>query len=126
MKNRARELRKNQTDAEQRLWRNLRNFQLEGCKFRRQVVVGNYIVDFLCLEPKLIVEVDGGQHIDQYEYDQVRTKYLASLGYQVIRFWNNDVLGNSQAVLEKIREEILRFPHPDLLPEGEGEEPGKV
>jgi len=126
LKNRARELRKNQTDAEQRLWRNLRNFQLEGCKFRRQVVVGNYIVDFLCLEPKLIVEVDGGQHIDQYEYDQVRTKYLASLGYQVIRFWNNDVLGNSQAVLEKIREEILRFPHPDLLPEGEGEEPGKV
>ncbi|MFV1998294.1 MAG: endonuclease domain-containing protein, partial [Acidiferrobacterales bacterium] len=99
-------MRKNQTEAEKRLWWHLRNRQMEGCKFRRQEVIGDYIVDFLCLEPKLIIEVDGGHHIDQYEYDQVRTKYLASLGYKVIRFWNNDVLANTPAVLEKIREEI--------------------
>jgi len=126
MKNRAKELRKNQADAEQRLWRYLRNHQVEGCKFRRQEVIGDYIVDFLCLEPSIIIEVDGGQHIDQYEYDQVRTRYLISLGYKVIRFWNNDVLANTPAVLEKIREEIIRLPHPDLLPEGEGEKPEKV
>lgn len=102
MKELARTLRKNQTDIESRLWYHLRNRQLLGCKFRRQLVVGPYIVDFACLEPKLVIEVDGGQHSEQAESDAKRTQYLQAAGYTVIRFWNNEVLNEISTVLENI------------------------
>ncbi|MDX8127138.1 endonuclease domain-containing protein [Methylomonas sp. OY6] len=86
MKDLARSLRKNQTDAERVIWQQLRNRQLLGCKFRRQQVIGPFIVDFVCLEPKLVIEVDGGQHAEQQEYDQNRSHYLQRLGYRVLRF----------------------------------------
>jgi len=103
----ARDLRKNQTDAERLLWQYLRNRQLCGQKFRRQFPIDSYIVDFVCLEVKLIVELDGGQHAKQIEYDQHRTEQLQKRGFKVIRFWNNDVLQNNAGVLESIRQEIL-------------------
>lgn len=91
------------TDAERCLWQRLRSRQLEGCKFRRQEVIEPYIVDFVCYGPKLIVELDGGQHLEQAEYDAKRTAYLESYGYSVRRYWNNDVLLNTDSVLEDIR-----------------------
>ncbi|MBN1367235.1 MAG: endonuclease domain-containing protein [Dehalococcoidales bacterium] len=89
----ARELRHNQTDAERKLWSQLRNGHLNGVKFRRQQPIGNYIVDFISFDKKLIVEVDGGQHNDLFKMkeDQERTDYLESRDYRVVRFWNNDV-----------------------------------
>jgi very-short-patch-repair endonuclease len=99
--NRARSLRKNMTDAEQALWQKIRFNQL-GVKFRRQTAIGRYFVDFYCHEYALVVELDGSQHIEQAEYDEQRTLYLQSLGLRVIRFWNNDVLLNIDAVLEEI------------------------
>ena len=104
----ARELRKGQTDAERRLWWLLRNRQLDGRKFRRQVPIGDYIVDFACIEAKLIIELDGGQHSETRSYDEKRTKQLEENGFVVLRFWNNDVLTNSEGVVE----EILRMLHP--------------
>ena len=98
----AKNLRLNQTDAENMLWFNLRNKKLAGIKFRRQVPIGQYIVDFLCCEKKLIVELDGSQHIDNIEYDRIRTEYLNSLGYKVIRIYNNEILSNLKTVLEYI------------------------
>jgi very-short-patch-repair endonuclease len=89
----ARWLRRDRTEAEARLWRYLRNRQLEGAKFRFQSPVGPYVVDFLCTEAKLIVELDGGQHGEQIAQDALRTKALEAAGYTVLRFWNNDVLG---------------------------------
>ena len=106
MKLLARKLRKESTDAERVLWKHLRNRQLAGHKFRRQEIIGNYIVDFLCLEAKLIIEVDGSQHMEQMNYDNERTEYLQSLGHKVIRFWNHEVLNNTEAVLEKIYHEL--------------------
>jgi very-short-patch-repair endonuclease len=104
MKNikRARELRKNQTDAENLLWRHIRNRQLNGCKFRRQFPIGSYIVDFACISLKLIIEVDGSQHMSNINYDNTRTQTLESHGFQVIRFWNNDVLAQHRAVLDSL------------------------
>ncbi len=86
----ARGLRRNQTDAEEKLWKVLRRSQLNGLKFRRQHPVGDYIVDFICLDEMLIIEVDGGQHNDELmiEKDKQRQKWLESEGFQVIRFWN--------------------------------------
>ena len=86
MKAKAKQLRKNSTQAETWLWRQLRNRQLAGCKFRRQHAIGPYIVDFVCLEKQLVIELDGGQHQDQSSYDEQRTRYLNSLGFQVLRF----------------------------------------
>lgn len=101
----AKELRKRQTDAEQKLWLELRGRRLEGVKFKRQVPKGNYIVDFVCEEKKLIVEVDGSQHMDERaEYDEERTVYLENEGYRVIRFWSNEVLTNIKGVLLMITE----------------------
>ena len=120
MKERARRLRKRQTDAERRLWSRLRNHLLAGYKFRRQQVMGVYIVDFVCLEPKLIIELDGGQHATQIEYDAKRSSYLNSLGFKMLRFWNNDVLRNTDSVLEFIRLELIESP----LPQGEGQGEG--
>ncbi len=107
MKNLARALRKNQTEAEKVLWHHLRNRQLAGCKFRRQQVIGPYIADVLCLEPKLIIELDGGQHTHHTAQDDQRTHYLQRLGYHVLRFWNHDVLHDPDAVLETIHIAIM-------------------
>ena len=98
----ARNLRKRPTDAENALWNLLRNRQLTGYKFRRQVPVGKCIVDFLCFERKLVVELDGGQHQEQTEYDAERTRVLESRGYRVLRFWNNQAPEEKDAVLEAI------------------------
>ncbi|MGE4251802.1 MAG: endonuclease domain-containing protein [Parvibaculaceae bacterium] len=104
----ARKLRKEQTDAERRLWWHLRNRQLEGWKFRRQFPIGGYIVDFACIDAKLIVELDGGQHSEQGYHDEQRTRALERAGFVVLRFWNSDVLANSEGVIE----EILRMLRP--------------
>lgn len=107
MKYRARELRSRQTDAECLLWSRLRNRQLAGFKFRRQCVIEPYIVDFVCLEAKLVVELDGGQHQAQAEYDHVRLQYLTARGFEVSRFWNNEVLSNTEGVLESVATKLL-------------------
>ena len=106
MKERARGLRVRQTDAERLLWSRLRNRQFAGYKFRRQEVIGAYIADIVCLEAKLIIELDGGHHAMQSADDAERTIYLNRLGYKVLRFWNNDVLCNTEGVLERIRLEL--------------------
>ncbi|MFN3934542.1 endonuclease domain-containing protein [Parvibaculum sp.] len=98
---RARHLRMMQTEAEARLWSRLRNRMLGGFKFRRQVPIGPYIADFVCVERMLVVEADGGQHADNAA-DKRRTRYLEERGYRVIRFWNPDVLSNTEGVLEMI------------------------
>jgi len=97
-KHNAIKLRKESTPAERKLWSKIRNDQL-GVNFRRQHAVGNYIPDFVCIEKKLIIELDGSQHMEQEKYDEERTKYLNSLGYRVIRFWNNDVMKNMNGVI---------------------------
>jgi very-short-patch-repair endonuclease len=104
----ARNLRQNQTLAEQCLWRHIRGKKLNGYKFRRQHIFGNYIVDFVCIELMLIVELDGKNHKQQIEYDNVRTAYLNSIGYKVIRFSNQDVLNYPSMVLQEITR--LLFP----------------
>lgn len=96
----SRNLRNNPTDAEKILWKHLRSQQLHGLKFRRQVPIDNYIVDFLCFEKRLVIELDGGQHSP--EIDAARTAYLESKGFLVMRFWNNDVFQNIEGVLETI------------------------
>ena len=105
---RARRLRKQSTDAERALWRHLRNRHLGGYKFRRQAPIGSYIVDFLCLERKLVIELDGGQHQLRAGLDRERTKRLESQGYRVVRFWNNQVLRETAAVLEAIVQALER------------------
>jgi very-short-patch-repair endonuclease len=92
------ELRKEPTPAERKLWALIRNDQL-GVNFRRQHAICNYIPDFVCIEKKLIIELDGSQYLEQEECDEERTKYLKSLGYRVIRFWNNDVIKNIDSVI---------------------------
>jgi formamidopyrimidine-DNA glycosylase len=109
---RARELRESTTDVEKKLWRRLRNRQLLGMKFRRQHPVGKYIVDFYCDEAKLAIELDGGQHASSSGYDTARTEALERLGIRVLRFWNNEVLGNLDGVLERIAEAIRINPPP--------------
>ena len=99
---RARALRKNQTDAERLLWKHLRSRQLNGYKFRRQFPIGNYIVDFVCLSLKLIIEVDGSQHMNNVNYDNSRTQYLENKNFRVLRFWNNDVLKQHFSVLDSL------------------------
>jgi len=103
----ARLLRRNQTEAETVLWNVLRNRGLKSMKFRRQVPVGHYIADFLCKEAMLIVEVDGGQHAAQVEYDQARDEYLRACGYEVVRFWNNEVLTNLEGALETLNSTLV-------------------
>lgn len=99
---RARHMRNEATDAERLLWQRLRGRQIAGYKFRRQFPIAPYIVDFICLEAMLIIELDGGQHADATAYDNVRTSTLQQRGYQVIRFWNNEVLGQTDLVLDVI------------------------
>jgi len=107
----ARALRGNLTDAEQRLWYRLRNRRFGGYKFRRQVPVGPYVIDFVCMAERLIVEVDGGQHAQRAAADARRTRYLEGQGYRVVRFWNNEVLGNFEGVLQRLME-TLTLPSP--------------
>jgi very-short-patch-repair endonuclease len=116
----ARDLRRNQTDAEWLLWARLRARRFCGVKFRRQEVLGPYVVDFACLEPKLVIEVHGGQHAEQAPNEAARTGYLVALGYRVIRFWNDEVLRDSDAVLEEIGRVLIEIPSSYPLPEGEG------
>lgn len=103
----AKNLRKKQTDAEKLLWYHLRSRHFIGFKFRRQYLIGPYIVDFVCLHRQLIIELDGGQHMEQQDYDEERTNYLMSLGYRVLRFWNNEVFQNIDGVMEKIYQALL-------------------
>jgi very-short-patch-repair endonuclease len=119
MKHLARTLRAQQTDAERVLWRFLRN-RFTGTKFRRQQIIEPYIVDFACFEKRLIVEVDGSQHMEDVAYDDNRTLFLRSQGFEVVRFWNNEVSGNMEGVLEVIRIALNRDPSPPApLPQGE-------
>jgi very-short-patch-repair endonuclease len=99
---RARDLRQNPTEAEKGLWSKLRLKQLDGHRFRRQVPIGPFVVDFCCLARRLIVEVDGGQHSSDAAKDARRTEWLERQGFRVLRFWNNDVLGNIDGVLATI------------------------
>jgi len=102
----ARQLRNNMTPQEKKLWYYLRNNQINNCRFRRQYPVGNYIVDFVCRSKNLIIEIDGGQHNEQQsiKYDDMRTNYLKTRGFNVIRFWNNEIDGNIEGVVNKIAE----------------------
>ena len=107
---RARQLRRDATDAERALWNLLRNRQLEGHKFRRQTPIGPYIVDFVCKERRLVIEVDGSQHQDQAQYDEERTRALQSEGFRVKRFWNSDILNDLEAVADSILLELDHGP----------------
>ena len=100
--NRARRLRHDATDAERAIWRLLRNRRLSEYKFRRQHPIGPFIVDFYCHSKRLVIELDGGQHAEQVARDNRRTQWLEERGHRVLRFWDNDVLKNSEGVLEVI------------------------
>ena len=111
----ARQLRESSTDTEMRLWLQLKNRSLGGFKFRRQHPIPPYIVDFVCIEQRLIVELDGGQHAEQATSDAERTAFLESKGFRIIRFWNDEALKQTNAVLEEILRQ-LHAPHPRPLP----------
>jgi len=124
----ARGLRRRQTDAERRLWARLRDRRLLGAKFARQVPIGPYVVDFCCREPRLIVELDGGQHAAGADYDAGRTALLQALGYRVLRFWDNEAVRNTDGMLERIAQALSPThtrPSPRPSPQrGEGEGQG--
>ncbi|GLQ47732.1 hypothetical protein GCM10007862_27830 [Dyella lipolytica] len=103
---RARQLRLTATDAERCLWRYLRRENLANYKFRRQFPIAGYIVDFVCISAKLVVELDGGQHLGTREYDAMRTHMIEACGYRVLRFWNDDVLLRTESVLEEILRDL--------------------
>jgi len=107
----SKELRHNTTPAEQKLWNALRACQPANVHFRRQHAIGNYIVDFCAARQKLIIELDGSQHLEQEAYDQERTEFLQSMGYRVLRFWNNDVTNDLNAVAQVILD-ALNVPVP--------------
>jgi len=109
---RAKSLRQRQTNAEQILWRHLRDRRLNNYKFRRQMPTGTYVADFVCMSARLIVEIDGGQHAVQTHHDEQRTDYLRRQGFKVIRFWNNDVLQNLDGVLIVILRELKKRESP--------------
>ena len=120
---RARQLRAAATDAETLLWQRLRSRQLAGYKFRRQHPMGPYFADFACIEARLVVELDGGQHAtpEGLLSDQRRSEALAAQGYVVLRFWNHDVLQQTDVVLESILFALPQVgPHPNPLPKGKG------
>ena len=108
MPTRASHLRTNSTDAERHLWQFLRNRQLGGYKFRRQHPLPPYTVDFVCLERRLIVELDGGQHADAQACDTARTHALEQSGYRVLRFWNHQALSNTEGVLTFILQQLAQ------------------
>jgi very-short-patch-repair endonuclease len=121
----ARRLRRDQTNAERGLWFQLRDRRLQGWKFRRQVPVDRFVVDFLCADARLIVELDGGQHAVRTDADANRAPILQAMGYLILRFWNDDVLKNTAGVPEEILSVLNKHdavpPHPDPLPVGERE-----
>jgi len=125
-RNTANRLRAHATAAEDILWRHLRRMNVEGSHFRRQVVIGPYIADFACLAKRLIIEVDGSQHGDEagLKRDEIRTQWLQSEGYRVIRFWNNDVMSKTDAVLDAIHTMIAVTP-PRLPAAGDPPPPGE-
>lgn len=104
---RAKQLRSNQTDAEQKLWHQLRAHRFLGLKFKRQKPIGPYIVDFVCIEKRLVIEVDGGQHAERKAEDDARSAWIVDQGYSVLRFWNNEVLGDIDAVLRCIHQHVF-------------------
>lgn len=124
-RDRARELRRDLTLAERKLWEVLKQRQLDGHRFRRQHPLGSYIADFACLEAGIVIEVDGGQHHDN-ELDRRRDRYMQGIGFEVLRFWNNDVLQNLEGVCAVIAQALAeRCPHPSLPPQaGEGADQG--
>ena len=104
----ARDLRNNATEAERLLWRHLRRRQLDGFKFRRQRPIDPYVCDFVCLEASVVVELDGSQHIAQAAYDANRDAFLRSQGFRILRFWNADVLSQTDSVIDTIYEALHR------------------
>ena len=117
----AKALRTHQTEAEQRLWYHLRAHRFMDLKFKRQKPMGRYIVDFVCVERQLIIELDGGQHAEQVKYDQHRDLWLRKQGYTILRFWNNEVMQQLEGVLEKIRLTLALSPDPSPI-NGRGEQ----
>ena len=119
-----RRLRSEPTDAEHRLWQYLRSRQIEGCKFRRQHPFGDYILDFACLDRKVVIELDGEQHAENGGYDTRRSEFLEQAGFKVLRFWNNEVFENIEGVVQVIIAALVERastpspPNPPL--EGEG------
>lgn len=105
LRSRARALRADMTDAERRLWSMLRHRQL-GPRFRRQAPIGPYIADFACFDPRLIIELDGSQHLDQLAADTQRDAWLRTQGFTVLRFWNNDLLQNPDSIRDQILSSI--------------------
>ena len=105
---RARQMRRQSTDTERALWAKLRDRRMMNCKFRRQFPIGRYIVDFVCHQYNLVIEIDGGHHAEQQDYDAVRTEWLKSQGFDVIRYWNNDVLTEMESVLESIGDALKK------------------
>ncbi|NML10828.1 DUF559 domain-containing protein [Sphingobium sp. AR-3-1] len=114
----ARALRNNATEAERILWRAISARKISGIRFNRQVPIGQFICDFVARSIGLVIEVDGGQHND--EVDAERTRYIEAQGFRVIRFWNNDVLGNIEGVIEEIERVIANMPSPDPSRKREG------
>ena len=112
----ARNLRKNMTTQERKLWNIIKNKQFYNYKFLRQYVIGGYIVDFICREEKIIVEIDGGEHNqnENIKYDKNRNKYLENLGYKVVRFWNNEIDDNIEGVYRKLQEIFMIKTAPTL------------
>jgi very-short-patch-repair endonuclease len=106
----ARSLRSNMTDVERILWRVIRDRQLHGYRFRRQHSIGPYITDFVCIDKKCVIELDGGQHQNRIAYDEVRTLFLQKQGWQVLRFWNNDVLNHLDGVISTIVTTLTALP----------------
>jgi very-short-patch-repair endonuclease len=126
LKSFSRSLRQKQTEAERIIWNCLRSKRFQGLKFRRQQPIGPYIADFCCLEEKLVVELDGGQHVKNADKDAVRTKLLEDEGFRVIRIWDNEVFDNIDGVLEHIRQQIRKPPSPQPSPlKGEGDRKAK-
>ncbi len=102
MLRRARQMRREPPDSERKFWSLVRGRRFGGFKFRRQVWIGTFIVDFVCEQPKLVVEIDGGQHATQLSYDLARARNFEARGYRVVRFWSNDVLARTEAVQERL------------------------
>ncbi|MEO5657361.1 MAG: endonuclease domain-containing protein [Nitrospiria bacterium] len=115
---RSRQLRRHLTDAEQTLWRHLRLRQVQRFKFRRQQPFGPYIVDFVCLDARLIIELDGGHHMTNAEYDTERTAWLTAQDFRVLRFWNHEVLTAPEEVIQVIQEALESSPHLAPPPQG--------
>ena len=118
----ARRLRRASTDAERTIWKYLRNRQLSGRKFRRQVPIGSYVADFVCMDKRLVVELDGGQHAEN-QNDLARTADIEMMGFRVLRFWNNEILQNIDGVLLAISSALLTSePSPCPSPTGRGDD----